>query len=64
VSTPTPAEMVSVIAREHPGRHAYTLALLLQARYDRVISGREVGRLLREAMPVQTRTERLCLSSH
>jgi hypothetical protein len=46
--------MVATIAREHPGRHPYTLALLLQARYDRVISGREVARLLREAIRVQT----------
>lgn len=53
----TAAEMVATIAREHPGRHPYTLALLLQVRYDRVISGREVARLLREAIPVQTRTE-------
>ncbi len=54
---PTAAEMVAIIAREHPGRHPYTLALLLQARYDRVISGREVARLLREAIRVQTGTK-------
>jgi len=57
VSTTTPAEMVSTIAREHPGRHPYTLALLLQARYDRVISGREVARLLAEGIPIQTGTK-------
>jgi hypothetical protein len=49
--------MVSTIAREHPGRHPYTLALLLQARYDRVISGREVARLLAEGIPIQTGTK-------
>ena len=53
---PTPAEMVSAIAREHPGRHPYTLSLLLQARYDRTITGREVARLLAEGIPVQTGT--------
>ena len=64
MSAPTPAEMVSAIAREHPGRHPYTLSLLLQARYDRTITGREVARILAEGTPIQTRTERLCLSSH
>ena len=51
---PTPAEMVATIAREHPGRHPFTLSLLVQARYGRTIDGREVARLLREAIPVQT----------
>ena len=54
MSAPTPAEMVFAIAREHPGRHAYTLSLLLQARYGRTIGAREVARLLREPPPVQT----------
>jgi len=61
---PTPAEMVATIAREHPGQHPYTLALLLQARYGRVLEGREVARILAGSMPVQTDTQRLCLSSH
>jgi hypothetical protein len=56
VTTTTPAEMVSAIAREHPGRHPYTLSLLLQVRYDRTISGREVARILAERTPVQTGT--------
>ena len=56
MTTPTPAEMVAAIAREHPGRHPYTLSLLLQVRYDRVIIGREVARLLAEGTPVQTST--------
>ena len=60
----TPAEMVAAIAKEHPGRHPFTLSLLLQARYGRIIDGREVARILRETIPVQTSTERLCLSSH
>lgn len=54
---PTAAEMVAAIAREHPGRHPFTLSLLLQARYGRTIDGREVARLLREATPVQISTE-------
>lgn len=53
---PTPAEMVSTIAREHPGRHPYTLSLLLQVRYGRVVYAREVARLLAEGIPVQTGT--------
>ena len=40
------AEMVAAIAREHPGRHPYTLSLLLQARYGRIVEGREVARIL------------------
>jgi len=51
---PTPAEMVSTIAREHPGRHPYTLSLLLQVRYGRVLEGREVARILAGLTPVQT----------
>ena len=54
MSTPTPAEMVATIAREHPGRHPYTLALLLQARYDRILEGREVARLMAGLIPGQT----------
>ncbi len=54
---PTAAEMVATIAREHPGRHPYTLALLLQVRYDRVISGREVARVLAGGIPIQTGTK-------
>ena len=57
MSAPTPAEMVSAIAREHPGRHPYTLSLLLQVRYGRVIGGKEVARLLAEANRIQTGTE-------
>jgi hypothetical protein len=49
--------MVATIAREHPGRHPYTLALLLQVRYDRVISGREVARVLAGGIPIQTGTK-------
>jgi len=57
VSEPrTTAEMVAAIQAEHPGRHPYTLSLLLQARYGRVLEGREVARILAESMPVQTRT--------
>jgi hypothetical protein len=51
---PTSAEMVTTIAREHPGRHPYTLALLLQARYGRALEGREVARILAGSIPVQT----------
>ena len=57
MTAPTPAEMVSAIAHEHPGRHPYTLSLLLQVRYDRTISGREVARILAERTPVQTPTK-------
>jgi hypothetical protein len=46
--------MVATIAREHPGRHPYTLALLLQARYDRILEGREVARLMAGLIPGQT----------
>jgi hypothetical protein len=48
------AEMVAAIAREHPGRHPYTLALLLQARYGRFLEGREVARLMTGLIPGQT----------
>jgi hypothetical protein len=50
----TTAEMVAAIAREHPGRHPYTLALLLQARYDRTLGGREVARIMAGLIPGQT----------
>ena len=48
------AEMVAAIAREHPGRNPYTLALLLQARYDRILEGREVARIMAGLIPGQT----------
>jgi hypothetical protein len=55
VSEPrTTAEIVAAIQTEHPGRHPYTLALLLQARYGRVLEGREVARILAGLIPVQT----------
>jgi hypothetical protein len=54
---PTPAELVAAIAREHPGRHPYTLSLLLQARYGRTIGAREVVKLLQESTPVQISTK-------
>ncbi len=47
------AEIVATIAREHPGQHPYTLSLLLQARYGRVLEGREVARILAGLIPVQ-----------
>ena len=50
----TTAEIVAAIQTEHPGRHPYTLALLLQARYGRVLEGREVARILAGLIPVQT----------
>jgi hypothetical protein len=48
------AEMVAAIAHDHPGRHPYTLALLLQARYGRTLDGREVARLMAGLIPGQT----------
>jgi hypothetical protein len=51
---PSAAEMVAAIAGKHPGRHPYTLALLLQARYGRVLEGREVARLMAGLIPGQT----------
>ena len=48
------AEMVAAIQAEHPGRHPYTLALLLQARYGRILEGREVARLMPGLIPGQT----------
>ena len=53
MTAPTPTEMVSAIAREHPGRHPYTLSLLLQVRYDRTISGRWRGYWLSEPLSRQ-----------
>ena len=56
MTAPTPAEMVAAIAREHPGRHPYTLSLLLQVRFGRVVCAREVARILAEETPIQTPT--------
>ena len=53
MTAPTPAEMVAAIAREHPGRHPYTLSLLLQVRFGRMVYAREVARILAERTPVQ-----------
>jgi hypothetical protein len=48
--------MVTAIAREHPGMHPYTLSLLLQVRFGRVVVGQEVARILAERSPIQTPT--------
>ena len=40
--------LLTALAQELPGAHPYSLALLLQARTGRVVTGREVARLLRE----------------
>lgn len=56
MTAPTPAEMVTAIAREHPGMHPYTLSLLLQVRFGRVVVGQEVARILAERSPIQTPT--------
>lgn len=44
------------LAEEHPDAHPYTLALLLQHRSGRIISGRWARELLDQAR--QERTER------
>ncbi len=56
MTAPTPVEMVTAIAREHPGRHPYTLSLLLQVRFGRMVYAREVARILAERTPIQTPT--------
>lgn len=45
---PSTADLVAAMAREHPGAHAYTLSLLIQARHGRTVTGQEVKRLLRD----------------
>lgn len=61
---PEPSDLpalLAALAQELPGTHPYSLALLLQARTGRVVTGREAARLLREVkatpIPVRTRTE-------
>ena len=56
MTAPTPAEMVAAIASEHPGKHPYTLSLLLQVRFGRMVYAREVARILAERTPTQTPT--------
>jgi hypothetical protein len=48
--------MVTAIARELPGMHPYTLSLLLQVRFGRMVYAREVARILAERTPIQTPT--------
>lgn len=63
MSEPSPAELVASAAREHPGAHPYSLALLIEVRHGRRMSGQEVARLLRQGKttlaPVQTGTKEL-----
>lgn len=40
--------LLAALAQEFPGEHPYSLALLLQARTGRVVSGREAVRLLQD----------------
>ncbi len=56
MTAPTAAEMVTAIARELPGMHPYTLSLLLQVRFGRMVYAREVARILAERTPIQTPT--------
>ncbi len=56
MTAPTPAEMVTAIAREYPGMHPYTLSLLLQVRFGRMVYARDVARILAERTPIQTPT--------
>jgi hypothetical protein len=48
--------MVTAIAREYPGMHPYTLSLLLQVRFGRMVYARDVARILAERTPIQTPT--------
>ncbi len=63
---PSLAELVAAAAREHPGAHPCSLALLIEVRHGRSATGREMASLLREAKarlaPVQIGAEGLCLS--
>lgn len=48
-ANPTTTALLTTLARQHPGAHPYTLALLLQAQHGRMVTGQEVKRLLRDA---------------
>lgn len=55
-------EALQQLAAEHPGAHPFTLALLLQARTGRTLSGAQVAQVLRGVkgpppIPIQIATK-------